>query len=183
MGKGQNKYCTVIISFVFVSVIMFFNSCFPNRNKSEKTINRIDYLDSNLVKRFDLDTSKIVYQFYQEFGFTDLCKQIRLVSQTDSFPDLNNMLPISQDDLKKINSIPNKMDSIFRDSLIPIYSGRFYFQDIELDYFSYQPDSSLTIGLKKGKYDLVQTGLRTELIIFDSFKNMLYIEIHECDGN
>jgi len=52
------------------------------------------------------------YQYYQKFGFTDVCEYLRIVLEPIEIPKLNKSLPIDSADLKKINNFSNKTDKL-----------------------------------------------------------------------
>ncbi len=70
-------------------------------------LERTDLPNMDLAIEFQIDTTNLIYQYYQKYGFTDLCEDLRMVSRLESSPGLQKKLPMSADDLAEINSIPN----------------------------------------------------------------------------
>ena len=86
----------IILSIIFL--LFSLNSC------STRTV-REDIANLNLAKEFGIDSTQLVYQYYQKFGFTDLCEDIRMVAKKKDMPNFEKKLPISIEDLKIINLI------------------------------------------------------------------------------
>lgn len=173
------KSC-LLISVILVaimilgSIVLFF--FWPENHKIE---NKPDF---RLIKEFGIDSSKVVYQYYQEFGFSDVCEDLRLISKQPNTPRLQKNLPLTQEDLDLINSFPNKSDSLQKKIIIGNSAVRSAQRDIELRFLEYIPDSALVFQFKKGEYEIVQTDSSSVLKIFDSINKLLYIEVHKCDG-
>jgi hypothetical protein len=168
--KGVLLFVLLIIG----SLLLF--SIWPEPNKIE---NQPDY---SLMEEFGIDSSEIVYQYYQEFGFTDVCEDLRLISKQPIASGLQNNLPLTQKDLAVINSFPNKRDSLQDRIIIGNSAARSAQQDIESRFLEYIQDSSLVFQLKEGEYEIIQTDTSSILKIFDSINKLLYIEVHRCNG-
>ena len=158
---------------IFLLLLLF--GCKTDTSK-ESTLN------VSIINEFKLDSSKVIYQFYQKFGFTDLCEDIRIVSSLESSPNLKNELPISIENLKIINSFSNKVDSFNGKEISIVPNLRNVFNDIELIYNEYITDSVFTISFNKGKYELTNYKFESTLKIYDEESGMFYLEIHRCDG-
>ena len=156
-------------------VVLGLYSC-GTRTKNENKPNM------NLVMEFGIDSTQLVYQYYQKFGFTDVCEDLRMVTELKNSPEFNKRLPIDMGDLKIINEFSNKVDSIKGSTISFTSNSRIQFYDIELDFIEFSTDSLLTIHLNKGEYEIIQTELTSTLKIFDSESGLLYIESHRCDG-
>jgi len=135
-----------------------------------------------LSQEFGIDSTEVVYQYYQQFGFTDLCEDLRLISRQPIVPDFEKALPISPEDLAIIAEFPNKADLFQEKIVIGNREARSVNQDIELDFLEYIPDSSLVFQFQDGAYEIAQTDTSSILKIFDSIHKLLYIEVHRCDG-
>lgn len=136
----------------------------------------------DLALEFGVDTSDLIYQYYQKYGFTDLCEDLRMVSFVETSPKLKKKLPISEDDLNVINAFSNKVDSVNNSAITFENNTRIFFLDIELDFIEFVTDSTVEVGLKEGEYEIVQDKFSSILKVYDSQKGLFYIEIHECDG-
>lgn len=136
----------------------------------------------NLASQYKIDSTQLVYQYYQKFGFTDVCEDIRMVAKLNNSPDFKKKLPITEDDLKTINGFSNKVDSINNSQISFNSNTRNQFYDIELDFIEFSTDSLLTIELSNGDYEIIQTDLTSTLKVYDKESGLLYVESHRCDG-
>lgn len=41
----------------------------------------------NLASKYKIDSTQLVYQYYQKFGFTDVCEDIRMVAKLNNSPN------------------------------------------------------------------------------------------------
>lgn len=160
---------------ILLIVGLVLSSCSTSSKNEQKP-------NLHLAIEFGIDSSQLVYQYYQKFGFTDLCEDLRMVSKLNESPKLKNTLPISADDLKTINDFTNKVDSIDGSRISFESNSRGHFHDIEIDFIEYSSDSLLTIKLTKGEYEIIQTDFTSILKIFDSESGLFYVESHKCDG-
>ena len=159
-----------------IIVIVF---CLFGCKKNNKIDNKPDI---NLATEFKIDSIQLVYQYYQKFGFTDICEDIRMVSKLKDSPKFRKRLPINKNDLKKINSFLNKTDSINGTHISFRSNTRNKFYDIELDFIEFNSDSLLTVKLINGEYEIIQTDSTSTLKVFDKESGLLYVESHRCDG-
>ena len=136
----------------------------------------------NLASEYKIDSTQLVYQYYQKYGFTDVCEDIRMVAKLNNSPNLNKRLPITEEDLKTINGFSNKVDSLNSSQISFNSNTRNQFYDIELDFIEFSTDSLLTIELSNGEYEIIQTKLTSILKVFDRESGLLYVESHKCDG-
>lgn len=136
----------------------------------------------NLASEYKIDSTLLVYQYYQKFGFTDVCEDIRMVAKLNNSPNFKKRLPITEDDLKTINEFSNKVDSLNSSQISFNSNTRNQFYDIELDFIEFSTDSLLTIELSNGEYEIIQTELSSTLKVFDKESGLLYVESHRCDG-
>ena len=177
--KKSLKGCLLARLVLFVVLILGFTLLFfywPVQSNNE---NKADY---SLIEEFGIDSNELVYQYYQAFGFTDLCEDLRLISKQPTALELQKNLPLTQEDLALINRFPNKSDSIQEKIMMGNLEARNAQRDIELRFLEYIPDSSLVFQLKEGEYEIIQTDTSSILKIFDSINKLLYIEVHRCDG-
>ena len=136
----------------------------------------------NLASEYEINSTQLVYQYYQKFGFTDVCEDIRMVAKLNNSPNLKKRLPITDDDLKTINAFSNKVDSMNSTQILFNPDTRNQFYDIELDFIEFRSDSLITIELLNGEYEIIQTDLISTLKVYDKESGMLYVESHRCDG-
>lgn len=55
------------------------------------------------------------------------------------------------------------------------------FDDIELAFISFPADTSFSIDLGRGEYELVETQHSSTLKIYDANSGLMYLEVHRCD--
>ena len=164
----------LLLRLSLIIVITF--SCSSNNTDSHTP-------NYSLIKEFEIDSTKLTYQYYQAFGFNETCEDLRLVFNTNKKVELRNQLPINQSDLKRINEFDNKIDKLVDDSISFAHNSRAAFKDIEIDFIKYIKDSSVSVTLQKGTYELEIKEFKSMLKVYDEETNNLYIEIHRCDGN
>lgn len=133
-------------------------------------------------EEFGIDSTELVYQYYQQFGFTDLCKDLRIISKQTSSPGLEKVLPISPENLAAIAKFSNKEDVFEEKIVIGNWKARRPNQDIENVFLEYIPDSSLAFNSKIGEYEIKILDSGSILKIYDREAKLLYIEVHRCDG-
>jgi len=148
-------------------------------NDSPKIENRPNF---TLSQEFGIDSTELVYQYYQQFGFSDLCEDLRFVTKQLVEPSFKNVLPLSPEHLAIIAEFPNKGDLVREKIVIGNREARSVNQDIELDFLEYIPDSTLIFQLQEGSYEIVQSDTSSILKIYDTIHKLLYIEVHRCDG-
>ena len=166
-----------IQKLIFVTTVIVFGLLGCGTNDKAENIPNM-----NLATEFEIDSTQLVYQYYQKFGFTDVCEDIRMVSKLKDSPNFKKKLPITQDDLKAINEFSNKVDLIKGSQISFDSNTRNEFYDIELDFIEFTSDSLLTVKLTNGEYEIIQTDLTSTLKIFDKESGLLYVESHRCDG-
>lgn len=162
----------ILTSFVFAFALIGCRTDNKNENKP----------NMNLALEYKIDSTQLVYQYYQKFGFTDVCEDIRMVAELNNSPNFKKRLPITEDDLKTINGFSNKVDSINSSQISFNSNTRNQFYDIELDFIEFNTDSMLTIELSNGEYEISQTDLTSTLKVYDKESGLLYVESHRCDG-
>lgn len=148
----------------------------------------VEYLDTpnkNMLSEYStIENSKLIFQFYQEIGFTDVCKNYREIYILQSNKFLKNKkgkwykLPISQQHLEDINFSLQGFDKILEADWYPKFLNK-EFLDITIETKVFFPDDSLTkIPLCKGYYQYNDT----TVIIYDQNVNILYYASTMCDG-
>lgn len=163
----------VTICLYLCSFLCF--SCGSNSKAENKPNNK-------LAADYGIDATKLVYQYYQKFGFTDLCEDLRMVSKQEVSPEFTKKLPFSTDDLKTINGFSNKIDSINGQRVLLNSSIRKHFYDVELEFVEYVTDSTFSVELTNGEYEIIETELKSVIKVYDRTNDLLYIESHSCGG-
>ncbi len=161
---------------LFVFVIIVLTGCFSNKDKSDPP-------NLALVKDHSISVDDVYYQFYEKYGFTDACVHYRTLYKCNKFRPSSSgwkRLPITSTDLKKINSITNKMDAVPAFDYDIQYRNKEAFKDISLEMKEYikQKESSCVLNLKNGYYYYSKGVFK----VFDLDKKAFYIEVHKCDG-
>ncbi|WP_306643933.1 hypothetical protein [Sanyastnella coralliicola] len=156
-------------------VVLLFVSCRTNDSFNDKTFNE-------LTHKFNIDSSQVVYMFYQKYGFTDVCEDLIMLTNVDLNPELSERLPMSDHDLEMV-----AMFSISQTSAKPIQAmlspdQGSEFKDIELEYLDYNPSSLKSIDFVDGSYEITQTQMMFTLKIYDEESGLLYVASHGCDG-
>lgn len=169
-----------LFTLSIILLITLLNSCglapsSENSSKPEFSPN------VKLALEFKVDSNQLLYQYYQKFGFTDLCEEIRMISKYESTFDLMKQLPLEANDLLIINSFLNKADSIGGDTLAFQTSNRHLFRDIELEFSEFKKSRVPIIGLKKGSYEIIQTEKSSILRIYNPQSKLFYLEVHRCE--
>ena len=59
-------------SIIFISLFIVFGC--------DDITKRNDIPNKKLANEFGINSTELIYQYYQKFGFTDLCEDIRMVS-------------------------------------------------------------------------------------------------------
>lgn len=160
--------------FISLIILLWLASC-GTSTKQDNAPNM------SFVMEFGIDSTQLLYQYYQKFGFTDVCEDLRMVAKLNESPKLGKNLPINDEDLKTINNFSNKVDRIESSTISFKSNPRSQFYDIELNFIEFVTDSTLTVKLKTGEYEITQTESTSTLKVFDSDSKLLYIEIHKCD--
>jgi hypothetical protein len=139
--------------------------------------------DVHNVRQYKVAEKHVIYQYYEEYGFTDVCKHMRLCAIADSMQIDKQWkkLPLTAPDLQKINQIGNKIDKVKSDSISVVYMHKQFFQDISIVSEEYVKDSLpfQKISLRNGYYKLHDETLE----VFIPQTKILYVEHYACDGN
>ncbi len=155
-------------------IALFFTSC-SGKEETNK-------LNLALISNKKISADQVCYQFYEQFGFTDLCEHYRTLYYLDQFKPTKHWkaLPITKSDLRKINkSTSNKPDTLPASNLDVRYKYQTAFKDISLKMQEYiNPDKDYVIAMKKGFYYFDKKHLK----IYDAEKKLFYEEVHDCDG-
>ena len=146
-------------------LVLFFSpmilSCGNQQNKKQVLPN------FDLALEFGSNSLELEYQYYQKFGFTDLCEDIRMIGTPSKAPILIKKLPLEPNDLKIINSFQNKVDKLGGDRVLFPKNLRNIFLDIELDFIEFGRDELPNISLKLGTYEITQKENQLVLKIYN----------------
>ena len=163
------KYSIFLLFYSFL-----FFSCEEKRNE--------DKLEPkpSLVTSHKIEVNQILYQFYEQYGFTDVCIHSRTYFKVKEFSPNSEWkkLPINKEGYLKLNLIPNKIDTLKGSSFSVIYNYKDVFSDISLSSFEYIEDSTFkqTVSLLNGYYRINKGVFE----VFNSNENTIYFEEHNC---
>ena len=167
-------------NLIFARTIFLFsiilNSC------GATTENGITKPNKALAEEFGIKSSDLLLQRYQKFGFTDICEDIRMIAKCPSEPLLTKSLPISPEDLNHFNRTTNKVDSLNGIEISTSRLSRSFYQDIELEYVNFVANSNVTVQLSFGEFELTKLDYGLKLTVYDRNNQLIYIEVHRCDG-
>lgn len=132
-----------------------------------------------LVDSLNINPNNIVYQYYEKFGFTDVCTHYRVLLKNDTEERSSwKKLPFKVGDLKKINQMSNKVDPISGEIYNPKFRKKDVFDDILLERKEFFAEDSLkSLNLLHGFYQVGESFFK----IYDEKNKVLYVEIHVCN--
>jgi hypothetical protein len=128
------------------------------------------------------EADSIEYQFYEQFGFTDVCRHYRALGRPKETSFLKKgrwlKLPLSAKFIEKINLLDAKNDPIpNKKAFNPFYLMYQEYADIRLSAFVYsQFDKSFTLDLNKGYYRFDEH----MFCVYDEESGFFYEEYHKC---
>lgn len=155
----------------FVVLILGLSSC--TKNKAQPNL--------AVASEFHISLDQLVYQYYQKYGFTDVCENIRMVTSVDVSPRLKNQLPIKADDRMMLSNILKGTATMNETEIRLNSNGRTRYLDIELEFVEFSADTLPVIRLSQGEYEFHQTDLEWTLKVYDSESGLLLIASHRCD--
>ncbi|BDD08912.1 hypothetical protein FUAX_13440 [Fulvitalea axinellae] len=157
-----------------VLILLLFCSCTEEKDVAREP-------DLSLVKHYGIGKEGILYQFYEKFGFTDVCEHSRTYFKIKNFKldKTWKALPLSDKDRLKINSISNKADSVKGDAIPVIYKMKDFYLDISLDMNEFIKDSVRldAVNLSKGFYRVGKKHFE----VYSPQRETIYYEKHSCD--
>ena len=162
------KKLIYILLFIPLAV---FNSC-SNSNIHNSP-------NKELCDKFLIDTNNVEFQFYQEYGWTDLCWTNVILAKSDTLINFNNRFPIKEKDLAlfHLNS-----DSVKTFSPYKVKNN----SDLALDAYVFFRSKSHKINCTIGSYEEIyfknEFGTLThQIYLYDEINNLLYIKEYYCD--
>ena len=162
--------------FTFSILLIFLVACGNQENTKTNIPN------FNIANEFGIDSTELVYQYYQKYGFAETCEDIRMVSKPNEPLDFEKTLPITKEDLEIINAFENKADSLMGNKINLSRNTRDVFYDIEQEFLEFGNPDSIRLSLTKGYYQISTSNLMNTLKVYDSNSGLLYIEVQRCDG-
>jgi hypothetical protein len=159
-----------IVGLLIISILVSCNS--RNNNVPE----------SKFIKSIEVPESQILYQYYEKYGFTDVCIHSRSYFRVKDF-QLDSQwrkLPVSNSDIFKINSIGEKVDTFTGANFPIIYRYKYFFSDISLDSREFIKDTTFDedVDVFNGYYRVTKSSFE----IYCKERGTVYYEYHECNG-
>ncbi|MEL7005684.1 MAG: hypothetical protein AAFN93_23590 [Bacteroidota bacterium] len=169
---------SVVLPIIFLSIMLC--SCWVPQKKEP-----LKLPDVSLATKLglDVDSSMFLYQYTERFGFTDICIHERGLLRINEILAVNTTgfqkLPLTIRQIKQINDIPEKIDSLGLSELVVDYQYKDAFRDIMIEHGEYDtsPDSVISIDITEGYFHFSDTSL----LIYKPSLRLLYYEVHECD--
>ena len=165
--KLNNVYIILVLVLVFIS-------CNSNNDDGRKMPK------SSFIIGYEVHEDQILYQYYEKFGFTDICVHTRSYFTAKDFSVTNEWmpLPMTKKDRLRINSIPNRIDSLPDDSFLVIYNHKNFFSDISLDSKEFIRETTFEkkINLRNGFYRINKTIFE----VYNDKDDVIYYEYHSC---
>lgn len=162
----------IIISLLVLSAIL---SCKEKIKKQKES-----FLSSLLINEYKIKPNAILYQYYEKYGFTDICIHTRAYFKYTNFKKEKNWkkLPLSTTDIKLINSFPNKIDSI-KNNYSVLYQKKDFYDGIMIETKEHIKDTVFNkrLDLTKGYYKITKNTLE----VYNPKTNTLYYEYYKCD--
>ena len=163
----------MIQKIVFLLGLLLFGCVSENKNE-------ISFPNPDLIKGYDVKQDKILYQYYEKYGFTDVCVNMRAYFKIESWSNKGwHKLPMNAIDIKKVNSIPDKLDTLKGDTFSIIYKYKNFFSDISLKSMEYISNSTFdhTGNLREGYYRITKNTFE----VYNSHRKTIYYEFHSCN--
>ncbi|MBL7787793.1 MAG: hypothetical protein JNM36_17930 [Chitinophagales bacterium] len=137
--------------------------------------------DLALLTEKNSGTESVLYQFYEKFGFTDICEHYRNLYYCETIAtDIGQWkkLPITANDLKLINALSNKIDTLKTTAQsVVIYQYPNFFADIAITQkqFAKMADKCY-INTLEGFYSFDKVSYK----IYNPKRGIIYEEFHGC---
>lgn len=131
--------------------------------------------DNTILKDFGIENNgRIVYQFYEKYGFTDIEEHLILLVETDNFDHLNYDLPLESD--LNLSFVKIDLKKFETDEKLNLNLEKELHSDIRIDSKEYDSGVLPDFSFQKGKYHLTRTDTIETIYILDSISGLLYIE-------
>lgn len=160
----------------YILVFLVIVSCSANDHKNSKLPSK------TFINGYEIKSEQILYQFFEKFGFTDICIHSRSYFKINKFSATDDWkpLPMNAEDVRKANSIPNKIDSLNASDFSIIYQNKDFFSDINLELEEFVKDTifDLKIDLSMGYYRIG----KDKIEIYNHENSTIYLEYHSCDN-
>lgn len=160
------KYILTILTVVIIQ------SCISS---SADEIEKREEPDKVVLKKFGINTKgKILYQFYQSYGFTDKEEQLIMIVDPDKFDFLTNDLPFDSIKIKRMEYIDFRK---FRtNAQINFEPDKAMFSDIQLESWEYDNGDNKKVFCGQGKYKIAKSKSLETIFLYDQKSKLLYIE-------
>lgn len=167
----NHRFFILLLSFSLLNC-----NSYTNKDSNENSKPNL-----SLISIKNINSTEVYYQFYEKYGFTDVCEHYRTLFYFPKFKPNSKWkkLPISNCDLVLINKTENKVDSIPKFDFDVRFTQKNKFQDISLEMSEYtNPNRNrFNLDLETGYYFFN----RNEICIYNISDSLFYYEVHKCN--
>ena len=157
--------------YEFLIVVLLGSCILPSTDK----IKNLDNPDNSITKEFGIDIDgKIIYQFYQKYGFSDFEEQLILIVKTNTVDFLTTKLPFDSKKKKKLNRID--LNKFIIDKPINFDSEKTIQSDIRLTSKEYDARKNDLVLYNNGNYKLIHNDSIETIYVYDWLNGLMYIE-------
>ena len=157
---------------LYILTFSLFQNCI---SVSTDNIQRLEEPNYFILNDFGLHkTGKIIYQFYQSYGFTDKEEQLIMIIEADNVDMLKYDLPIDSLKIRRIEHID--FIKFTNNGQIDFEPEKTIHSDIRLKSWEYDVSDKKKVFCKEGKYSLFQNDSLETIIIYDEKTKLMYVE-------
>jgi len=156
-----------------ILTLVLFQNCISS---STDNIERLEEPDYFILNDFGLNnkTGKIIYQFYQSYGFTDKEEQLIMIVEPYNFGVLKYDLPIDSLKIRRIKHIDFR--KFTKNGQIDFGPEKIMHTDIRLKSWEYDKSNKKKVFCREGKYSLLKNDSLETIIIYDEKTKLIYVE-------
>ena len=143
-------------------------------SSSSVKVERLSEPDNFLLDEFGLkNPGKIIYQFYQSYGFTDKEEQLIMIVEPGNLDFLTNDLPFDSIEIRIMERIDFR--KFLKSGQINFEPDKVMHTDIRLESWEYG-NWEKKIFCEEGRYKLVKDDTLETVILYDYMTKLLYVE-------
>jgi len=140
-------------------------------NKIEQ-INKPEY---NVVNDFGMKINgEIIYQFYNQYGNTDIEEHLIMIVKQDNISFLNSSLPLDSTDIKKLSRINFRKFTMGKP--VNIEPEKKCQEDIRNESREFKGRKETYVFYGEGKYGITFNDSIETLYVFDNKTGLMYVE-------
>jgi len=148
-------------------------------NTSSKKQSKNNITDISQLIGYKVEAKEIIYQYYEKYGFTDLCIHNRTYFVKENFKvnEQWKRMPLNELDIVRLNSIEEKVDTIQKGNIT--YEYKSFFEDIKIKSTEYRKDTVFKnqLDLKNSYYKISDYSFE----IYNPKNKTIYFEYHFCN--